>query len=142
MPKSRPRRAAAAKIVPRAKIMRAALSHGRESASAVLEERGKTLASGTGQSGLLIAEGDSWFDYPGDDVLAILEDNYGYRVESVAHHGDTIESMAYDSTQLTKLARAFEQVYTLARHDALTPRTAPPNDIACPERGWAIATAA
>ena len=118
MPKSRPRRAAAAKIVPRAKIMRAALSHGRESASAVLEERGKTLASGTGQSGLLIAEGDSWFDYPGDDVLAILEDNYGYRVESVAHHGDTIESMAYDSTQLTKLARAFEHV----KQDGREPR--------------------
>lgn len=76
----------------------------------MLEQRRKTLAADGGRSGLLIAEGDSWFDYPGNDVLALLEDNYGYRVESVAHHGDTIESMAYDSTQLRKLARAFEHV--------------------------------
>jgi hypothetical protein len=42
--------------------MRAALSHGKQSASAVLEQRRKTLAADAGRSGLLIAEGDSWFD--------------------------------------------------------------------------------
>ena len=32
---------------------------------------------------VLIAEGDSWFDYPFHDVLRILEDHHGYDVESV-----------------------------------------------------------
>jgi lysophospholipase L1-like esterase len=98
--------------------MRTALSHGKERASAVLAKKAKALAAGSGRSGLLIAEGDSWFDYPGDDVLAILEDDFGYRVESVAHHGDTIEAMAYDDAQLKKLARAFEHV----RQDGRVPR--------------------
>src|SRR4029079_17971468 len=43
--------------------------------------------------GVLIAEGDSWFDYPLNDVLSDLEDSYGYDVESVAHLGDTVEDM-------------------------------------------------
>lgn len=101
-----------------AKIMRSALAHGKQSAAALLAGRGKVLAGGGGQSGLLIAEGDSWFDYPGDDILAILEDDFGYRIESVAHKGDTIEGMAYDGTQLKSLARAFEHV----KQDGRTPR--------------------
>lgn len=118
MPKSRVRRRTVVLGARQAKIMRAALSHGKESASAFLAKKGKALAAAGGQSGLLIAEGDSWFDYPGDDVLAILEDDFGYRVESVAHHGDTVEAMAYDETQLRKLARAFEHV----RQDSRVPR--------------------
>src|SRR5688500_17382096 len=47
------------------------------------------------RAGVLVAEGDSWFDYPWHDVLRILEDHHGYDVESVAHKGDSIESMAY-----------------------------------------------
>src|SRR5688500_12054064 len=38
-------------------------------------------------TGVLIAEGDSWFDYPLNDVLRILEDYHAYEVESVAHKG-------------------------------------------------------
>jgi hypothetical protein len=44
--------------------------------------------------GHLIAEGDSWFDYPGVDILRALEDDFAYDVESVAHSGDRIEMMA------------------------------------------------
>ena len=54
---------------------------------------------------LLVAEGDSWFDYPGADVLDDLEDGYGYEVVSVANAGDTLESMAYSNAQLCKLYR-------------------------------------
>jgi hypothetical protein len=44
---------------------------------------------------VLVAEGDSWFDYPpGFDVLNNLE-NFGYTVHSVANAGATIEQMAY-----------------------------------------------
>src|ERR1051325_2242623 len=45
-------------------------------------------------TGLLVAEGDSWFDYPLHDVLTMLEDEHGFDVESVAHKGDTVEDMA------------------------------------------------
>jgi hypothetical protein len=60
--------------------------------------------------GVLIAEGDSWFDYPFYDVLKILEDRYGYNVESVAHKGDPIEEMAYGGGQLEDFTRRIEKL--------------------------------
>ena len=76
-----------------------------------------TDAAGTQTSGAadtighLVAAGDSWFDYPFHDVLTLLDDNYGYSIESSAHAGDAIESMAYNQGgQLEKLARCFEKV--------------------------------
>ena len=59
--------------------------------------------------GLLIAEGDSWFDYPFCDVLGCLEAR-GYDVESVAHKGDRLEDMAHEPAQVDKLARLIERV--------------------------------
>jgi hypothetical protein len=91
----------------------AALRRGRDQARLVLERRrrraGRRFAAGLGR-GLLVAEGDSWFDYPFVDVLAELEDGFGYAVESVAHKGDTIEEMVYDPNQLEKLARRLEKL--------------------------------
>lgn len=66
--------------------------------------------AGAGSSGVLIAEGDSWFDYPWVDVIEILEDRYGYDVESVAHKGDTVEDMAYSGGQLEELTRRLEKL--------------------------------
>jgi hypothetical protein len=60
-------------------------------------------------AGLVIAEGDSWFDYPLHDVLKLLEDLHGYDVESVAHMGDTVEDMAYSRGQLDELSRRIEK---------------------------------
>lgn len=69
------------------------------------------LASSTSHTaGFLVAAGDSWFDYPIHDVLGLLEDNYGYNIESSAHRGDAIESMAYQEGQLDKFARCLEKV--------------------------------
>ena len=65
-------------------------------------------------AGLLVAEGDSWFDYPFHDVLEELEERFNYSVESVAHRGDTVEEMVYDTGQLDRLARRLEK---LARAD-------------------------
>lgn len=46
----------------------------------------------------VVAEGDSWFDYPlGLDVVDQLEKNHGYVVESLAKFGDTLENMTYGS---------------------------------------------
>ena len=61
-------------------------------------------------AGVLVAEGDSWFDYPFNDVLSELEDRHGYDVEGVAHKGDPVESMAYREGQLDAFARLVEKV--------------------------------
>lgn len=60
--------------------------------------------------GTLVAEGDSWFDYPFHDVLKGLEDDHGYDVESVAKAGDRVEDMAYSGSQLDDFARSIEKV--------------------------------
>jgi lysophospholipase L1-like esterase len=64
----------------------------------------------TSTAGVLVAEGDSWFDYPFHDVLEELEDRHAYDIESVAHHGDPIEEMAYSGNQLEELTRRIEKV--------------------------------
>ncbi|MGD0266727.1 MAG: hypothetical protein ABSD47_17490 [Candidatus Methylomirabilota bacterium] len=64
----------------------------------------------TSTAGVLVAEGDSWFDYPFHDVLEELEDRHAYDVESVAHHGDPIEEMAYGGNQLEEFTRRIEKV--------------------------------
>lgn len=61
-------------------------------------------------NGVLVAEGDSWFDYPLHDVLSCLEDEHGYDVESVAHKGDRVENMAYAEGQLIDLSRRIEKL--------------------------------
>lgn len=61
-------------------------------------------------SGVIVAEGDSWFDYPFHDVLKELEDEHGYDVEAVSHKGDTVEEMAYSGGQLEEFARRIEKV--------------------------------
>jgi lysophospholipase L1-like esterase len=65
--------------------------------------------AGIARTGVLVAEGDSWFDYPWHDVLRMLEDHHGYDVESVAHKGDSVESMAYGG-QLEELTRLVEKL--------------------------------
>jgi lysophospholipase L1-like esterase len=66
-------------------------------------------------TGLLIAEGDSWFDYPLHDVLTMLEDEHGFDVESVAHRGDTVEDMAYSGGQFDDFSRLLEKVLRQGR---------------------------
>jgi hypothetical protein len=67
-------------------------------------------AGGPGRRGVLVAEGDSWFDYPWHDVLRMLEDEHAWDVESVAHKGDRVEDMAYSGGQLEELARTIERL--------------------------------
>jgi lysophospholipase L1-like esterase len=57
-----------------------------------------------------VAEGDSWFDYPMQDVLRLLEDDYLYDVESVAHKGDCVEDMAHSKGQFEEFARRLEKL--------------------------------
>jgi len=60
--------------------------------------------------GVLVAEGDSWFDYPFYDVLKKLDYELGWDIESVAHRGDSVESMAYDGGQLADFVAAIQRV--------------------------------
>ena len=63
-----------------------------------------------GSRGVLVAEGDSWFDYPFYDVLKKLDYDFGWDIESVAHRGDSVESMAYDGGQLVDFVAAIQRV--------------------------------
>jgi hypothetical protein len=69
------------------------------------------FAADSSSLGVLVAEGDSWFNYPLLDVLRVLDDDFGYDVESVAHRGDAVEEMAYGGSQLDDLVRLLEKVH-------------------------------
>jgi hypothetical protein len=69
----------------------------------------EALAASAGSAGVLVAEGDSWFNYPWTDILRLLEDEHGYDVESAAHFGDTVEEMAYFGGQLERFSRLLEK---------------------------------
>lgn len=69
-----------------------------------------SAAGGPGSNGVLVAEGDSWFDYPGTDILSALEDEHGFDVASVAHKGDRVEDMAYSDGQLGDFIRTIERL--------------------------------
>jgi lysophospholipase L1-like esterase len=73
-------------------------------------KRAKDAPVAAHSRGVLVAEGDSWFDYPFHDVLKELDDSYGWEIEQVAHAGDTVEGMAYGGGQLDEFVRAIERV--------------------------------
>jgi hypothetical protein len=93
-------------------------------------------------AGVLVAEGDSWFDYPLHDVLEMLEDHHGYDVESVAHKGDPIEEMAYGGNQLEELTRRLEKVLSRGIAPRALLLSGGGNDIAGPEFGMLLNHAA
>jgi lysophospholipase L1-like esterase len=95
---------------------RPARSRARESAARVKATDGamlvrrRSLFGAPSRAGVLIAEGDSWFDYPGTDVLRLLEDEHLFDVESVAHMGDRVEDMAHSDGQFEAFARRLEKL--------------------------------
>lgn len=113
--------------------MSQAYDHGRSLARDAVERRRAvrptTLRRGGGDKGLLIAEGDSWFDYPFYDVLERLEDG-GYEVESVAHRGDNVEDMAHDPKQIASLTKKFTRLGERRRNPKAVLLSGGGNDIA------------
>ncbi len=87
-------------------------------------------AAGAPATGVLVAEGDSWFDYPWHDVLTLLEDRHGFDVESVAHAGDPVEAMAYTGGQLAKFTGTIEKLLRRAIVPAAVLVSGGGNDIA------------
>jgi lysophospholipase L1-like esterase len=90
----------------------AALKSGTSHARLIIESQKKKPATARRgpPPGLVVAEGDSWFDYPFFDLLEELEDSFDWSVEAVAHRGDRIEGMAYDPTQLEGLWRLLRKL--------------------------------
>ena len=91
---------------------RAALAVGARNATAA-RARAEEFAAGAKSSAtapVLVAQGDSWFAYPFYNVLRYLEWEHGYRIESTAHNGEWLETMAYDREQLTDLALLFRKL--------------------------------
>lgn len=84
-------------------------------AAAIPARTRRALAAAGPPTGLLIAEGDSWFDYPMNDVLSMLEDEHGFDVEAVAHKGDTLEDMAYGEGQFDDFVRLLEKLLRQGR---------------------------
>ena len=96
-----------------------AVKFGSTLASEILRPKVKRgLTRAAGDNGIIVAEGDSWFDYPFNDILEKLEDDFGFRVESVASKGDQIEDMAYNPAQGAALARVLNRL----KDDGKTPR--------------------
>jgi lysophospholipase L1-like esterase len=122
------------KAAKKAKISAKALAAGREAAKRALARRKeandrreealtakfgaevlakskltKAAAPKAPSLGTLVAEGDSWFDYPFYDILSNL-DQFGYDIEAVAHMGDTVEDMAYGDGQLDAFTQVLDKV--------------------------------
>ncbi len=95
------------------------------------DTRGDTLAFG--RSGVLVAEGDSWFDYPRWDVLKALRREYGYEVVSVAHYGQTLEEIAYSPSQLSGVIEALVHIRKEGKRPKALLLSAGGNDLAGPE---------
>jgi hypothetical protein len=116
----RRRRLALSRVPPRARAEAAATR-----ITAAMVRR----AGGTGSLGTLIAEGDSWFDYPGRDVLTVVREA-GYDVEKIAHFGHTIEDMAYSAKQIAE----FDEVLAKLVRRSIVPKailvSAGGNDVA------------
>jgi len=106
---------------------------GRKAADAAFAQRTSFSQFAGKRKGLLIAEGDSWFDYPGDDILKILEDKHGWEVRSVAHYGDDLEDMAYNPNQLDSLLRSIEWAKFHDQEPVAILLSGGGNDIAGPE---------
>jgi hypothetical protein len=151
--------------MPHDKITRSALLLGRKQATEVLARRGKILRkrervlkahapqspvrlaaaaapAAAPSRGVLVAEGDSWFDYPLVDILGLLDDEHGFDVESVAHRGDAIEEMAYGGTQLEDFVRRLEKVRRRGHVPKAILLSGGGNDVAGPEFGMLLNHAA
>jgi hypothetical protein len=63
-------------------------------------------------------------------VLEELEDSFGWRIESVAHRGDTVESMAYAPKQIDKLTKRLADIHGRGEVPTAVLLSAGGNDIA------------
>lgn len=112
-----------------------AMRKGKVVAGMTLEEHNRITGGRkySGENGILVAEGDSWFAYPWYNIVIYLRSHFKYEVHSVAENGDTLEDMAYNYKQKVGLVSKLTE---LSDHQK-TPRaillSVGGNDIAGPE---------
>lgn len=131
-------------------VVTKAVQAGRDLADETLLRRKKAAAARTRtlaalrapSAGVLIAEGDSWFDYPFFDIVSKLEDRHGFDIESVAHKGDTVEDMAYVPGQLDAFARRIEKVLSRGQRPKAILLSGGGNDVAGEAFGYLLNFAA
>jgi hypothetical protein len=84
-------------------------------------------------AGFLIAEGDSWFNFPlFDEIIERLEDDHNYRIESAARFGDTADNSLYnEGSDGNKLVKVFEKLQSDGRIPRAILLSCGGNDIAC-----------
>ena len=109
-PKDGKRRQPDAKQLARDAVKRGRIKAEKIIAARARELRGKRIRP-FAYSGLLIAEGDSWFSYIRPDIVARLE-NEGFQVASDAAAGDRIQEMV---SQLPRLHRLIDQQTSIPR---------------------------
>jgi lysophospholipase L1-like esterase len=118
---------------PEARVMAAA----RAAAPADTPHVKLATAMAAQTKGWIVAEGDSWFDYLGSDILDWLQ-QFGYDVESVARAGDRAEMMAFGRGQLDKFVAALEKVLRTGQPLKAILLSAGGNDIAGAEFGFLL----
>lgn len=111
---------------------------GRRSSGAAIDayETARAKRAAPPRQGIVLAEGDSWFSYPGTDVLSELEE-FGFEVEDDATAGDTLENMAYNENEKERFRRKFRKVFQAGRAADVKAilLSGGGNDIAGPELG-------
>jgi hypothetical protein len=131
---------------------RDAIRMGRQRAAEFLEEyakasrrrrKGRTPAF----AGWLVALGDSWFNYFGYDILAMLEKYHGFKSNAEAATGNRIESMANQKRYLERVFKLLSDDIALGRIPRAILLSGGGNDIAdafekllyaanAPQPGW------
>lgn len=91
-----------------------------------------------GKAGLLLAEGDSWFNYPSTSVIHQLQWRFDYHVVSVAHFGDTLESISYEPYQLGDLSTRMKMLSDLGQKPKAVLISGGGNDLAGEELGMLV----
>ena len=99
-----------------------AFEFGRSRGEALVGQRAAAMAleAVAPFEGFLIAEGDSWLNYPlFDEITEKLEDQHHYRIESAARWGDTAENILFtQGGDGKKLVKVFEKL----KKDGRVPR--------------------
>ena len=92
-------------------------------------------------AGYLVALGDSWFAYPGHNVLTKLYDEHGYNFESAANNGARVESIAYGDGQFDDFSRSLDKLKSAGHMPKAVLVSAGGDDIAGGEFGMLLNSA-
>lgn len=87
----------------------------------------------TGSSGTLLAQGDSWYDYPFYDILQDLEGIYQWKIQSAAKAGDTLNNMVYNQDQLSTFILRMKRLHEQKDDPKAILISGGGNDVAGPE---------